>query len=129
MTDSSEQKQGEESTSEARAEQQSEQTVDTAATDSSALNTASESSALATVDIARATGPLHAAWAALERGDHVEAKRLALELAKSEDETVRKEAEAFLTRMQPDPMILLVLLGTLLLLAFLAVQYLGPQRA
>lgn len=72
-------------------------------------------------------GPLKAAWAELEKGDHVKARELALELSKSPDGVVSKEANEFIERMKPDPVILLVLLGTAILIAFLAVQYLGPH--
>lgn len=77
--------------------------------------------------VAAKNGPLKDAWTALEQGDHVRAREFALELSKSSDALIRKEAEEFLERMKPDPMILLVLLGTAVLIAFLAVQYLGPR--
>lgn len=73
----------------------------------------------------RTTGPLAPAWAALERGDHVEAAKLARELAKSDDETTRNDADAFLQRLLPDPVILMVFAGTGLLIVLLAWQYLG----
>jgi len=76
----------------------------------------------------RATGPLAPAWAALERGDHVEAAKLARELAKSDDETIRNDAEAFLQRLRPDPVILMVFAGTGLLILLLAWQYLGHRH-
>ena len=67
------------------------------------------------------------AWAELEKGDHVKAREIAFELSKSADLVVSKEAHEFIERMKPDPVILLVLLGTAILIAFLAVQYLGPR--
>lgn len=76
----------------------------------------------------RFEGPLGAAWTALERGDHVEAASLARALAKSEDEVVRRDAEAFLQRLKPDPVILMVFAATGLLLLLLAWQYLGRHR-
>lgn len=76
----------------------------------------------------RYEGPLASAWTALERGDHVEAASLARALAKSEDEVVRRDAEAFLQRLKPDPVILMVFAATGLLLLLLAWQYLGRHR-
>jgi hypothetical protein len=79
-------------------------------------------------DDPRATGPLAPAWAALERGDHVEAARIARALAEGPDEVIRRDAEDFLARLRPDPVIVMVLVGTGLLLALLAWQYLGLRR-
>ncbi len=76
----------------------------------------------------RTVGPLAPAWAALERGDHVEAAKLARELTKSEDETVRNDATALLERLKPDPVILMVFAGTGLLILLLAWQYLGHRH-
>lgn len=81
-----------------------------------------------TAEDPRKTGPLAPAWIALERGDHVEAARVAGELARSEDEALRNDAQAFLQRLKPDPVILMVFAGTALLLALLAWQYLGLRR-
>lgn len=88
-----------------------------------------ESSAAHESEDPRMTGPLAAAWAALERGDHVEAAKIARELAKSDDETTRNDAEAFLQRLRPDPVILMVFAGTGLLIVLLAWQYLGHGAA
>lgn len=76
----------------------------------------------------RLEGPLAPAWAALERGDHVEAASLARALTTSEDEVVRRDADAFLQRLKPDPVILMVFAATGLLLLLLAWQYLGRHR-
>lgn len=76
----------------------------------------------------RTSGPLAPAWAALEKGDHVEAARIARELAKSDDETTRNDATAFLKRLEPDPVILMVFAGTALLIVLLAWQYLGHRH-
>ncbi len=76
----------------------------------------------------RLEGPLASAWTALERGYHVEAASLARKLAESEDEVVRRDAEAFLARLRPDPVILMVFAATGLLLLLLAWQYLGRPR-
>lgn len=81
-----------------------------------------------TAEDPRKTGPLAPAWVALERGDHVEAARVASELARSEDEALRNDAQAFLQRLKPDPVILMVFAGTALLLVLLAWQYLGLRR-
>ncbi len=76
----------------------------------------------------RASGPLAPAWAALERGDHVEAASIARGLAKSDDEATRNDADAFLQRLKPDPVILMVFAGTGLLILLLAWQYLGHRH-
>jgi hypothetical protein len=73
-------------------------------------------------------GPLGPAWAALERGDHVEARSIAGAIAQGEDEASRREAEAFLRRLEPDPVILMVFAATGLLLLLLAWQYLGHRH-
>lgn len=87
-----------------------------------------EKSLQKTADDPRMQGPLGPAWIALERGDHVEAARIAGELARSEDEALRNDAQAFLKRLAPDPVILMVFAGTALLLLLLAWQYLGLRR-
>jgi hypothetical protein len=71
--------------------------------------------------------PLAPAEAALARGDHAEARRLAQALTTHADPAVRARAEALLARLRPDPVIVAVLVGTALLIAVLSALYLGTR--
>jgi hypothetical protein len=107
--------------------------VDEAASDATARATPAEEASSAGEDAAphkdpRRDGPLGPAWAALERGDHVEARSIAGAIARGEDEAARREAEDFLRRLEPDPVILMVFAATGLLLLLLAWQYLGHRH-
>ena len=64
---------------------------------------------------------------ALERGDHAEARALAARLAASDEPSRRDAGLATLDRLKPDAGVVVVLVTTGLLIAALALTYLGPR--
>ena len=62
---------------------------------------------------------------ALDRGDHVQTRALARELAALDDPKLRATGQAMLWRLRPDGVIVGVLAGTGFLIVALALAYLG----
>ncbi|MDP3273666.1 MAG: hypothetical protein Q8Q09_00620 [Deltaproteobacteria bacterium] len=79
----------------------------------------------------RTVGPLAPAWTALERGDHVEARRLAQAVIddSTSEITDKNDALSLLERMRPDVTILVVFGLTGALMVLLAIYYLGQHGA
>lgn len=68
--------------------------------------------------------PLANAIAAMDRGNLVEAKRLASELARdTKDPAVRARAENLLSQLAPDPLVIVVMIATGLLAVVLYLVY------
>jgi len=65
--------------------------------------------------------------AALDRGDHQQARAMAATLSASDDPALKLEGEAMSRRFHRDPLIDLVFVCTGLLMLFLAVHYLGHR--
>jgi hypothetical protein len=65
--------------------------------------------------------------AALDRGDHREARALAATLAASDDPASKAAGEAMAARFRRDPWVDAVFVGTAALMLFLAVHYLGHR--
>jgi hypothetical protein len=64
---------------------------------------------------------------ALEHGDHGEARRIAGELARTDDTALRAAGEATLDRLRLDPMVVGVFISSAAVLIALALAYLGPR--
>lgn len=69
------------------------------------------------------------AWAALDRGDHVEARALAKKVAEDTDASpaLRGDARDFLARLAPDSMVVGIFLATAALMLALALTWLGRR--
>lgn len=65
--------------------------------------------------------------AALDRGDHQQARAMAAALSASDDPALKLEGEAMAARFRRDPLIDAVFVVTGLLMLFLAVHYLGHR--
>jgi len=65
--------------------------------------------------------------AALDRGDHQQARAMAATLSASDNPALKVEGEAMAARFHRDPWIDVVFVCTGLLMLFLAVHYLGHR--
>jgi len=64
---------------------------------------------------------------AFESGDHGEARRIADELARTDDTALKAAGEAALDRLRLDPMVVGVFISSAAVLIALALAYLGPR--